>query len=78
MGIMGILLAPKLNEDKAVWIAKCILLLLVPFFSIMLFFKIFFKEILDMNYFSLLGCALTIVAMVMLIRTVKKTSRTVK
>ena len=78
LGIAGILLAPKLNENKAVWLAKWVLALSVPLFSVMLFFKIFFRNILDMNYLSLLGSAGTIVAMVMLIQAVKKSKHSAK
>ena len=78
MGTFGILLAPKLNENKAVWLAKWVLALSVPLFSVMLFFKIFFRNILDMNYFSLLGSACTIVAMVKLIQAVKKSKHSAK
>jgi len=78
IGIIGIQFAPKLSENKAVWMAKWILILLIPLFVMFLFFKIFFKEILDMNYFSILGAAGTIISMIILIQIVKKSKQTAK
>ncbi|MCL2098375.1 MAG: hypothetical protein FWH23_06420 [Bacteroidales bacterium] len=72
IGIIGVLLASIMRDNKRILLAKVVLILTVLLLLVELFLKIFLSDILDVSYLSLLAAMGIIVAMVMTIRQHQK------
>ena len=71
-GVIGIKISPKIQDNKRIRLSKWVLAVSIPLLLVLIFFKIFFRDILDMNYLSIIGLACTSIAMFMLIRAERR------
>lgn len=72
LGIIATMISPTIQDSKRSKLAKWVLCLSIPIVLFFIIFKIFFKDILDMNYFSIIGLLGTSIAMILVIRADKK------